>query len=196
MAALAIGVLAIVGAGHRPADSQNASLSGQLLVALEELRDPRFVQTVIYMLRHDGDGAMGLVVNRPLGELPAGELLSRFGIQDDQGKGQIRVHYGGPVEPGRGFVLHTTDRMLPGSQPVSDGVAFTGSPDMLKSIARGAGPRRSIIALGYAGWAPGQLESEIRRGSWAIVPSDAALLFSDDLERMWDRALARRKLQI
>lgn len=195
-AALAIALLALVGAGHRPAGSQGASLSGQLLVALEDLRDPRFVQTVIYMLRHDGDGAMGLVVNRALGEMPAGELLSRFGMKDDEGKGQIRVHYGGPVEPGRGFVLHTTDRMLPGSQPVADGVAFTGSPDMLKAIARGAGPRRSMVILGYAGWAPGQLEGEIRRGSWAVVSSDVALLFSDDLERTWERALARRKIRI
>jgi putative transcriptional regulator len=193
-------VLAPIGAGHgsivtpRPAGS--TTFSGQLLVALEDLRDPRFVRTVIYMIRHDRDGAMGLVVNRPVGDVPAVEVLARFAIYDDQVRGTIRVHYGGPVEPGRGFVLHTADRMIAGSQSVADGVAFTGSPEMLKAIARGSGPRRSLLALGYAGWAPGQLEGEIQRGAWATVPSDVALLFSDDPERTWERALARRKLQI
>jgi putative transcriptional regulator len=183
-----------VGAGR--ASGETPSLAGQLLVALEDLRDPRFVRTVVYMLRHDADGAMGLVVNRPLADMPAAEMLARFGIPDEKVSGAIRVHYGGPVEPGRGFVLHTADHMAAGSQVVADGVAFTGSPEMLKLIARGAGPRRSLLALGYAGWAPGQLEGEIRRGSWATVPSDAALLFTDDPDRTWERALARRKLRI
>ena len=192
LAPIATGQASIVTSG--PAAS--TTLAGQLLVALEDLRDPRFVRTVIYMLRHDRDGAMGLVVNRLLGDVPATEALARFGIHDDQVRGTIRVHYGGPVEPGRGFVLHTTDRMLAGSQLVADGVAFTGSPEMLTAIAHGTGPRQSLLALGYAGWAPGQLEGEIQRGSWATVPGDGALLFNDDHDRTWERALARRKLRI
>jgi putative transcriptional regulator len=170
--------------------------AGQFLVALEDLRDPRFFHTVIYMIRHDADGAMGLVVNRPLGEIPAADVLARFGLEDEQARGTIRLHYGGPVEPGRGFVLHTADHMAAGSEVVAGDVAFTGSPEMLKLIARGAGPRRSLVILGYAGWAPGQLEGEIQRGSWATVPSDASLLFSDEPERTWERAIARRQLRI
>jgi putative transcriptional regulator len=179
-----------------PSPPASTTLAGQLLVAREELRDPRFVRTVIYMLRHDRDGAMGLVVNRPLADVPAAELLTRFGLREDRVPGTIRLHYGGPVEPQRGFVLHTADRMVAESRLVADGIAFTGSPEMLGSIARGTGPRRSLVALGYAGWAPGQLEGEIQRGAWATIPSDAMLLFSDDHERTWERALARRKLRI
>src|SRR5205085_101725 len=140
------------------------------------LRDPRFVRTVIYVLRHDADGAMGLVVNRPLADMPAAEMLARFGIPDDKVSGTVRVHYGGPVEPGRGFVLHTADHMAAGSQMVADGVAFTGSPEMLKLIARGAGPRRSLLVLGYAGWAPGQLEGESQP---SCGPTCVAVIFGD-----------------
>ncbi|PYM20407.1 MAG: hypothetical protein DMD81_02010 [Candidatus Rokuibacteriota bacterium] len=134
------------------------TLAGQLLVALDDLRDPRFFHTVILMIRHGRDGAMGLVVNRPLGEVPATELLASLGMQDDAARGNIRVHYGGPVEPGRGFVLHTTDRMVAASQRVADGVALTVAPEMLHALARRTGPRRSLFIVGYAGWAPGQLE--------------------------------------
>ena len=189
-----------IGAGRAliatPRAAAPATFSGQLLVALDELRDPRFFHTVIYMVRHDRDGAMGLVVNRPLGEIPTVELLARLGVHDEGVRGTIRVHYGGPVEAGRGFVLHTADYMTTGSQLVADGVALTGAPEMLESIARGTGPRRSVFALGYAGWAPGQLEAEIHRGAWATVPSDVELLFGDDQGRKWERALAQRKLRI
>ena len=197
---IAMLALAPIGAGRAsivtPGPADPTALSGQLLVALEELRDPRFFHTVIYMIRHDRDGAMGLVVNRPLRDVPAAELLAGLGIRGDGVAGTIRVHYGGPVESGRGFVLHTTDRMVSGSQLVVDGVAFTASPEMLEAIARGSGARRSIVALGYAGWAPGQLEGEMKRGAWATVPSDVALVFSAEPERTWERALARRKLRI
>ena len=188
--------LASLVAGHAASDTTPLALAGQLLVALDDNRDPRFVETVIYMLRHDGDGAMGLVVNRPLAEVAAGELLARFGVRDTTAQGDIRVHYGGPVEPGRGVVLHTADRMLTDSQLVADGIAFTATAEMLKAIAAGKGPRRSLVLVGYAGWAPGQLEGELQRGVWATVPSDAAFLFEGDPERMWERALARRKLRI
>ena len=188
--------LASLVATHAASDTAPPALAGQLLVALDGNRDPRFVETVIYMLRHDGDGAMGLVVNRPLAEVAAGELLARFGVRDATAQGDIRVHYGGPVEPGRGVVLHTADRMLTDSQAVADGIAFTATAEMLKAIVAGKGPRRSLVLVGYAGWAPGQLEGELQRGVWAVVSSDAAFLFEGDPERMWERALARRKLRI
>ena len=184
--ALLITVLALASSGVgrasivAPRAPAPPTFSGQLLVALDEIRDPRFFHTVIYMVRHDRDGAMGLVVNRPLGEIPAAELLARIGVHDERARGTIRVHYGGPVEAGRGFVLHTADYMVAGSQLVADGIALTVAHEMLESIARGTGPRRSVFALGYAGWAPGQLEAEIHRGAWATVPSDVELLFGAD----------------
>jgi len=193
---LALASLRVGDASTVALESAAATTAGQLLVALEDLRDPRFFHTVIYMVKHDADGAMGLVVNRPLGDIPAVDVLARFGLDDEQARGTIRLHYGGPVEPGRGFVLHTSDHMAAGSQIVAGDIAFTGSPEMLKLIARGAGPRRSLLILGYAGWAPGQLEAEIQRGSWATVTSDATLLFTDEPDRTWERALARRQLRI
>ena len=193
---LALASLRVGDASTVALESAAATTAGQLLVALEDLRDPRFFHTVIYMVKHDADGAMGLVVNRPLGDVPAVDVLARFGLDDEQARGTIRLHYGGPVEPGRGFVLHTADHMAAGSQIVAGDIAFTGSPEMLKLIARGAGPRRSLLILGYAGWAPGQLEAEIQRGSWATVTSDATLLFTDEPDRTWERALARRQLRI
>lgn len=195
-AALTLFALASLLAGRAASQPAPSTLSGQLLVALDENRDPRFVETVIYMIRHDRDGAMGVVVNRPLAEMAARELLERFGVRNEPAKGEIRVHYGGPVEPGRGVVLHTADLMLADSQLVADGVAFTATTEMLKAIAAGKGPRRSLVLIGYAGWAPGQLEGELGRGVWATVSSDTALLFEGDPERMWERALARRKLRI
>ena len=193
---LALASLRVGDASTVALESAAATTAGQLLVALEDLRDPRFFHTVIYVVKHDADGAMGLVVNRPLGDIPAVDVLARFGLDDEQARGTIRLHYGGPVEPGRGFVLHTSDHMAAGSQIVAGDIAFTGSPEMLKLIARGAGPRRSLLILGYAGWAPGQLEAEIQRGSWATVTSDATLLFTDEPDRTWERALARRQLRI
>ncbi len=172
------------------------SIAGQFLVATDELRDPRFVRTVVYMVRHEAGGAMGLVVNRPVGETPLADLLDRLGIEGKGVSGEIQVHYGGPVEPGRGFVLHTTDYKIEGTQVVKDGIAITVQPEILGAIAAGTGPRRSLLALGYAGWAPGQLEAEIDAGAWVIVPADEALLFNENYERKWERAMARRMIQL
>jgi putative transcriptional regulator len=171
-------------------------ITGQLLVALDELRDPRFFHTVIYMVRHDRSGAMGLVINRPLGEVPVSDLLNEVGPQPRGSRGKIRVHYGGPVEPGRGFMLHTTDYMSAGSQLIRDGVALTVTLTIVEAVARGTGPRRSLFAAGYAGWAPGQLEAEIDHGAWVAVPSDQELIFGGDDEHKWERALARRKTDV
>jgi putative transcriptional regulator len=176
--------------------AEPASLAGKFLVATDELQDPRFVRTVVYMVRHEAGGAMGLIVNRPLGDASISDLLERLGLEGKGVAGKILMHYGGPMEPGRGFVLHTTDYRIEGTQVVKDGIAITVQPEILGAIAAGTGPRRSLLALGYAGWAPGQLEAEIDAGAWVVVPADEALLFNENYEKKWERAMARRMIQL
>jgi putative transcriptional regulator len=193
--ALAVVALALALAGAAAAQDAGG-LAGQLLVATDDLRDPRFHRTVIYLVRHDSTGALGLVVNRPLGDIPLARVLEQFGAQEREAAGTLRVHYGGPVEPGRAFMLHTADYAGRETQVIKDGVAVTAHPDVLDALARGRGPRRALFALGYAGWGPGQLEGEIGRGAWIVVPADEALVFDDDAARKWDRAMARRKMDL
>ena len=164
-------------------------LAGQLLVATQKLGDPRFAHTVIYMVDHDAKGAMGLIVNRAYGVGPLDKLLKGFGIENEDGAGTIRLHYGGPVDTGNGFVLHSTDFKGPGTRVVNKEMAITTKLDVLKAIAKGEGPKRSLFALGYAGWGPGQLEGEIDRDDWVTAPADQDLIFSDDLDSTWDRAI-------
>jgi len=174
-------------------------LAGQFLVATEALRAPAFARTVIYMVRHDASGAMGLVVNRPVRDMPLGPLLRKFGRDDRGVTGTVRAHYGGPVEIGQGFLLHTAEYATEGTERIAGDIAMTPTPGVLTAlgdIARGAGPRKSLFAIGYAGWAPGQLEGEIERGAWITVPADEALLFDEDPARKWDRATARRRITI
>ena len=182
---------------HAPTEGHEAaSLTGRLLVATDDLRDPRFHRTVIYMVHHDLTGAMGLVVNRPVGEAPLARLLERLGRSSEGVGATIRVHYGGPVEPGRGRVLHTADWTGGDSQVVRGSVAIDADPAIFDAIAHGTGPRRFIFALRYAGWAPGQLEAEIEHGAWIIVPADEALVFDEDAEGKWERAMARRSIAL
>lgn len=164
-------------------------LTGQLLVATQKLGDPRFAHTVIYMVDHDAKGAMGLIVNRAYGVGPLDKLLKGFGIEDEDVAGTIRLHYGGPVDTGIGFVLHSTDFEGPGTRLVNKEMAITTKLEVLTAIAKGEGPKRSLFALGYAGWGPGQLEGEIARDDWVTAPADQNLIFSDDLESTWDRAI-------
>jgi putative transcriptional regulator len=177
--------------------AQNARLAGQLLVATPELEDPRFTRTVIYMVRHDArTGAMGLVVNRQLGEVPMAVLLKQSGLPGEGAKGSVRLHVGGPVEATRIVVLHTDDYAGPDTVKVANGVAVTAEPSILQSIAEGKGPRRARFTLGYAGWAPGQLEAEMEAGYWIVVPSDPAIVFDDAYETKWDRAMAKRRISL
>jgi len=176
--------------------AQSAGLAGQLLVARPDLRDPRFSRTVVYIVHHDAGGAMGLIVNRPIGEAPLSELLEQAGVEGKSVNGKIRVHFGGPVGAPRGFVLHTADYKIDGTEVVKDGIAVTAQPEILRAIGTGTGPRKSLFALGYAGWAPGQLEGEIKTGSWEIVPADKALVFDEDYETKWERAMARRTIRL
>jgi putative transcriptional regulator len=179
-------------AGPMPEKTHNHSgyLTGQFLVAMPSMNDPRFQRTVIFVCVHNAEGAMGLVVNRHVESLTFDELLeqldiSRAGIGDP-----ISVHFGGPVESGRGFVLHSTDYMREGTVVMDNGIGLTATVDILRDIAEGAGPQETLLALGYAGWGPGQLDSEIQENAWLTVPGDASLLFDSSLEEKWDRAVA------
>ena len=166
-------------------------LAGRLLVASPKLGDPRFQETVIYMVQHDADGALGLVVNRSLGSGPLDKFLEGFGLDTQGTEGTIRIHYGGPVSPGSAFVLHSPDYSGPGTTQVPDGLAMTTQLDVLKAIAEGKGPRQSLFVFGYAGWGPGQLEGEMARDDWLTAPADDTLIFGDDPDGVWDKAMAK-----
>jgi putative transcriptional regulator len=171
-------------------------LAGQFLVASEEMGDPRFVQSVILMIHHDAGGAMGIIVNRPLGEVPTGKLLESMGLDGTGTRDTVRLHYGGPVEPRKGLTVHTTDYTAEGTMRIVGGIAVTGNPEILRAIGAGKGPKRYLIALGYAGWAPGQLESEMKAGGWFTIPADDALTFNENHEKTWERAKARRRIDL
>jgi putative transcriptional regulator len=131
--------------------------------------------------------------------MPLAPLLRKFGLDERGVTGSVRAHYGGPVEVGQGFILHTAEYATQGTERVAGDIAMTPAPGVLSAlsdIARGAGPRKSLFAVGYAGWAPGQLEGEIEQGTWITVPADEALLFDEDPARKWDRAMARRRITI
>ena len=171
-------------------------LTGQLLVASPDMRDPNFAKTVVFMVEHGDYGAMGLVINRPLGEVPLQELLEGMGQKDTQADGEIRIYSGGPVEPKRAFVLHSDDVLLDSSQAVEGTMAITSEPEILKSIAEGRGPERAIFLLGYAGWAPGQLEAEIAAGAWESVPADQMIVFDEPDSQKWDEAIGRHSVDL
>lgn len=166
-------------------------LAGQLLIAMPTMQDPRFARSIVYMCAHTPEGAMGLVINRLLSELTFPELLDQIGIPAKHLAHDIRVHFGGPVESGRGFVLHSTDFRTDGTLVVDDAIGLTASVDILKAIADGRGPRQSLLALGYAGWGPGQLESEIHANGWLNVQADEPLVFDAELETKWARAMTK-----
>ncbi len=165
-------------------------LTGQLLIAMPTMMDPRFQRTVIFMCAHDERGAMGLVVNRLIEALTFPELLKQLGI--DQAKSSERpIHFGGPVDMGRGFVLHSDDYNQEGTVSVKPGYAVTATVDILHAIAKGEGPIESLLALGYAGWGPGQLDDEIQNNGWLHAPADHTLVFDPNLESKWQRAMAK-----
>ncbi|HEY7206341.1 MAG TPA: YqgE/AlgH family protein [Methylomirabilota bacterium] len=196
LAAVTVSTAGSPAAPDGPLVQSRKSLAGQLLVATEELRDPRFVRTVVYLARHDATGAQGFVVNRPVREVPIADLLRRLGVDERGVTGNIRLHYGGPVEPASGWLLHTGEYAAEGTEPVAADVALTPLAPrsaVLGEIGRGGGPRRYLFLLGYAGWGPGQLEAEIDSGAWITVSADEALLFDDDYARKWERAMARRR---
>ncbi len=164
-------------------------LAGQLIIAMPGMRDPRFEKSVIYMCAHNEDGAMGLVINRALESLTFPDMLEQLGIDPVGAGDKINVHFGGPVESGRGFVLHSRDYLQEATMVVDHDVALTATIEILKAIADGQGPRQSLLALGYAGWGPGQLDTEIKGNGWLHVAADSDLVFGPDLNSKWQRAM-------
>lgn len=166
-------------------------LHGQMLVAMPHMEDVRFARTVVYLCAHSAEGAMGLVVNRLFNTLSFPDLLKQLDIEPTPLCDPIRIHFGGPVEAGRGFVLHSTDYVQDTTLVVNDRIGLTATIDVLKAIARGQGPRHSMLALGYAGWSAGQLDHELRQNVWLNVSADEALLFDTDVGHKWERAIAK-----
>jgi putative transcriptional regulator len=182
----------LVGAATTDLGAPEGSLRGQLLIAAPEMDDPRFAHAVILMVQHDQGGALGIIINRPAGEMSYADLLKAIGATGTPVAGKVRIFAGGPVELNAGFVLHSTEYRRPETQDIDGKVAMTASPDVLRDIAEAKGPKKSLIAFGYAGWGPGQLESELMRHDWFVATEDPALVFDDDRSRVWKDAMDRR----
>lgn len=179
-------------AAHNPADY----LSGRCLVAMPGMQDSRFEHAVVYLCAHSAEGAMGLILNRELPDMPIARLMEQLNIPPSPACADLRVHFGGPVEPGRGFVLHSADFMAESSLLVDNRRALTATLDILRAVAEGRGPRHCLMALGYAGWSAGQLDAEIRANAWLIVPADDDLLFGSENPRKWQRAIEKLGIEI
>ncbi len=175
---------------EQPQDG-GGDLTGQLLVAMPGMTDARFTHAVIYLCAHGDEGAMGLAVNQPLEDVTFRELLRQHEISCETGLADAGcVYAGGPVEPGRGFVLHSPDYRIEETLLIANRIGLTASPQILRDIAAGHGPRQSLVALGYAGWAPGQLEAELRHNVWLTCPASLELLLTGDARTKWEQALA------
>jgi putative transcriptional regulator len=174
-------------------------LDGQLLIAMPVMGDPRFERSVIYLCAHSAEGAMGIMVNRPAGSIDFPELLVQLNIikkaeqiKLPENAESMKVLRGGPVDTGRGFVLHSSDfHIANATLPIDDNICLTATVDILKAIAKGRGPKHAILALGYAGWAPGQLETEIQDNGWLHCDADPDLIFGDDVGEKYARALRK-----
>jgi len=171
--------------------SAPASLAGKLLIASPQLRQPVFDHAVILLAQHSREGALGIIVNRPLDRRPIAALLTMFGADATGVSDSVRVFVGGPVDLAAGFVLHSADYRRPDTLDIDGRVALTSAPDVLRDIGLGKGPQKSLVAFGYAGWAPSQLDDELKQGVWLMVPEDPELVFDDDRAKVWDDALAR-----
>src|SRR5215210_4468119 len=179
-------------------------LDGQMLIASPGMQDERFSRSLIYMCAHSSEGAMGIVVNQPAANISFPDLLVKLDvipkaekIQLPSRAGDVTVLKGGPVETERGFVLHSADFFIENSTlPIDEGVCLTATLDILKAIARGNGPASAVLALGYAGWAPGQLETEIQSNGWLHCAADSELIFGNDIEGKYTRALRKIGIEI
>ncbi len=166
-------------------------LEGQLLLATPTIGDERFARTVIYLWAHDRERALGLVINRRLSSITFPQLLGQLDIKVDKPVKDIVVHSGGPVEEGRGFVLHSADYVQESTLIISETVALTATVDILRAIAVGEGPAHSLLAIGCAGWGPGQLEQEIQMNGWLHTEADDELIFNTELSQKWSRAMSK-----
>ena len=172
-------------------DGEEQYLIGSLIIAMPAMPDPRFSESVIYLCAHSEEGAMGLVINRLVDSIDVNELLEQLEVGEVPKDIDLPVHLGGPVETGRGFVLHSLDYRCEGTMEVDDDIALSASVEVLREIAHGRGPARRLLALGYAGWGPGQLEHEIQDNGWLHVAADDDLVFGGDLDGKWAGALAK-----
>jgi putative transcriptional regulator len=187
---------------QKGAGPERGYLDGQMLIATPGMSDERFAKSVIYVCAHSSEGAMGIVVNQPAKHISFPDLLVKLDvipatdlIQLPPRAGGVKVLKGGPVETERGFVLHSADFFIENSTlPIDQGICLTATLDILKAIAKGAGPESALLALGYAGWAPGQLDNEMQQNGWLHCPADPSLLFSTDVEEKYE--LAMRKIGI
>ncbi|MEM9224807.1 MAG: YqgE/AlgH family protein [Pseudomonadota bacterium] len=173
-------------------------LEGNCLIAMPQMGDPRFERAVVFMCAHSADGAMGIIVNKPAKHISFVDLLTQLNVieEDDirvsEAALRVPVHAGGPVETGRGFVLHTSDfRLNEATLETPGDVCLTATVEILRAIARGSGPSQALLALGYAGWAPGQLEQEINNNGWLHCEADHDLLFAPDLDTKYERAMGK-----
>jgi len=174
-------------------------LDGQMLIAMPVMEDERFQRSVIYMCAHSSEGAMGIIVNRAAGSIDFAGLLLQLKIIEKgerimlpEGAEEMKVLRGGPVETGRGFVLHSSDFFIKDSTlPIDEDISLTATLDILKAIAKGSGPKRAVLALGYAGWGPGQLENELQHNGWLHCPADPELVFGGDVDRKYEQALKK-----
>lgn len=172
-------------------------LDGQLLIAMPAMGDERFLRSVIYLCAHSSEGAMGIVINQQASNISFTELLNQLNIASDEDRislpeslDSMAVHFGGPVETGRGFVLHSADYFKDESTlPIDESMCLTATIDILRDIARGNGPDKALLALGYAGWGPGQLEDEIQSNGWLNCPADPGLIFDPEIGRKYNKAL-------
>ena len=171
-------------------------LAGQLLVATGEMKDPRFAESIIYLVKHSDEGAFGLIINKPVTKVSFGEVLQAFGVDGKSAKGDIFVHYGGPVSRDQGFVLHSDEIILDTSTKVKDGIAVTADVKIVQMLASGTGPRQALLIMGYSGWGPGQLEMEIKANSWFTIGADKSLIFGKEADKKWRRAMDKRQIPL
>ncbi|MFC3053460.1 YqgE/AlgH family protein [Kordiimonas pumila] len=171
-------------------------LDGNLLLAMPGMNDPRFDRSVIYVCSHDSSGAMGLVINKVHDSLNFDALLRHLEIEANAPDHEVLIHTGGPVEPGRGFVLHSADFVQDSTLVISETLALTATVDILKAIADGRGPLHCLVALGYAGWGAGQLEHEIQANVWLTAEAEEEIIFYTELEQKWPRTMAMLGIDI
>lgn len=173
------------------ADAPNQmDLTGKILIAMPGMSDPRFAHSIVYVCAHSEDGAMGLIVNKTMGKMTFSDLLEQLSIEETAQSRPIPLHFGGPVEGGRGFVLHSAEyRSQISTLPVDDFFSMTATSDVLEEMAQGGGPDKALMALGYSGWGPGQLEAEIGENGWLICEAGFDLVFEQEDDKKWEAAL-------
>ena len=164
------------------------NLTGQVLISMPSLEDERFFKTVIYICAHSNEGAMGIIINKKIDYDLYPDLLEQLGIDKPIGNKKLFIRYGGPVESGRGFVLHSDEIMRKETLSIDKGIALTSTSDFFDDLVKDNGPKNSILALGYAGWGPGQIENEILSNSWMTLSTDSKFIFDEEVNNKWSNA--------